>query len=288
MNKVLILGKTGMAGHVIYSYLKERISIVDGTSREKDSDIKLDILDNCKIMESNEMKSYDYIINCIGILIRESNIYPTRAILINSWFPHYLEDCFKDTNTKIIHISTDCVFSGKTGFYKESSTPDEINFYGRSKYLGEIINKKDLTIRTSIIGPELKYGDGLFDWFMRLTQNEEIKGYVNSFWNGITTLELAKAIEEIISDGGKLKGLYHLVPRNAISKCTLLDTINQIFDKKIIIKPFRLPISSNKVLMDTRNEFKYAFHDYYSMINSLKYWILNNSFPQYAKYKEGL
>jgi len=283
--KVLVLGKTGMAGHVIYEYLKSSGKFdVIGTSRKKDADIQVDVLGDHKILESEEVRSFDYIINCIGTLIKESQQYPARAILINAWFPHYLEDCLRNSNTKIIHIGTDCVFSGKTGFYKETANPDETNFYGRSKTLGEIINGKDLTLRTSIIGPELKDGEGLFHWFMSLKEGDEIKGYVNAFWNGITTLDLAKAIEKIMMEG-KLTGLYHLVPRVAISKCNLLEVINTVFERKIIVKPFRLPKNSNKVLINTRDEFKFMFLDYHNMMTSLKDWIYKHDFEKYSVYK---
>ena len=285
--KVLVLGKTGMAGHVVYEYLKSSGKFdVFGTSRQKDSgDVHVDILSDCIILESEAARSFDYVINCIGTLIKESQQYPTRAILINAWFPHYLEECFKNTNTKVIHISTDCVFSGKSGFYNEKAIPDETNFYGRSKALGEIVNEKDLTLRTSIIGPELKDGEGLFHWFMSLKEGEEIKGNVNAFWNGITTLDLAKAIEKIMLEEKNLVGLYHLVPRIAISKCNLLETINQVFERKIVIKPFRLPVSSNKVLMNNRTEFKFMFMDYHDALVALKQWIYQHGFEEYSKYR---
>jgi dTDP-4-dehydrorhamnose reductase len=284
--KVLVLGKTGMAGHVVYEYLKSSGKFdVFGTSRKKDSDVQVDVLGDYKILESEAARSFDYVINCIGTLIKESQQYPTRAILVNAWFPHYLEECFKNTSTKILHISTDCIYSGKTGFYKETAVPDETNFYGRSKALGEVINEKDLTLRTSIIGPELKDGKGLFHWFMSLKEGEEINGYVNAFWNGITTLDMAKAIERIMLEGKNLVGLYHLVPRTAISKCNLLETMNQVFERKIIIKPFRLPVSSNKVLMNNRNEFKFMFADYHDALTALRQWIWQHGFEEYAKYR---
>jgi dTDP-4-dehydrorhamnose reductase len=283
--KVLVLGKTGMAGHIVYEYLKSSGKFdVFGTSRKENDGVQVDVLGDYKILESEAARSFDYVINCIGTLIKESQQYPTRAILVNAWFPHYLEECFKNTSTRILHISTDCIYSGRSGFYNERAVPDETNFYGRSKALGEIINGKDLTLRTSIIGPELKNGEGLFHWFMSLKEGEEINGYTNVFWNGITTLDLAKAIERIMLEGKNLVGLYHLVPRIAISKCNLLEIMNQVFERKIVIKPFRLPKSSNKVLMDTRNEFKFMFMDYHDTLVALRQWIRQHGFEEYAKY----
>jgi dTDP-4-dehydrorhamnose reductase len=285
MKKVLILGKTGMLGHVVYEYLKSSGNFeVVGASRKKDDDIQVDVLGNHKILESEEIRSFDYIINCIGTLIKESQQYPARAILINSWFPHYLEDCLKNSSTKILHIGTDCVFSGKTGFYKETAIPDETNFYGRSKALGEIVNGKDLTIRTSIIGPELKYGDGLFHWFMNQQPENKVSGYVNAFWNGVTTLELAKVIERLLIKND-LTGLYHAVPKNAISKYSLLDIINKVFGKGIEIIPTRLPKAVNKVLIDSRNQLGFVFSSYEEQIEHLKKWILNHDFENYSTYK---
>jgi len=129
------------------------------------------------------------------------------AVWFNSYFPQLLASFGKKYNFKLIHISTDCVFSGKEGGYKEDSFKNGIGFYAQSKALGEVVNSKDLTFRTSIVGPELKPdGIGLFHWFMN--QAGAISGFTEVFWTGVTTIELAKAINEAIIQ--ELTGLYHL------------------------------------------------------------------------------
>lgn len=152
----------------------------------------------------------DVIINCIGALIKESEEHPDRAVFINSFFPHYLARLGNELNFKLIHLSTDCVFSGEKGDYSETDFKDGKDFYAQTKALGEIINGDHLTFRTSFIGPEMKErGTGLFHWFM--TQNGKVYGYSRVYWTGITTLELAKAIDRAIEKN--LKSLYHLVPQ---------------------------------------------------------------------------
>ena len=200
-NKILILGSSGMAGHVIKNYLEKlnRFEIFD-LSRTDDyvkPFFKFDITNFNMLSEIISSYSFDFIINCVGLLNKKSEENPDQAILVNSYLPHFLEKNTHNTKTRIIHISTDCVFSGKNGNYKEDDFRDGIGFYSQSKALGEITNRKDLTIRTSIIGPDLNLnGVGLYNWFIK--QNNEIFGFTNVFWSGITTVELAKKISELI------------------------------------------------------------------------------------------
>ena len=158
--KVLLFGATGMAGHIAYYYLQsteryELINVVYRTKLVKDS-IVVDVTDKNAVTKLVEEVRPDLIINCIGVLIKGSKEHPDNAIFINAYFPHLLKKLSDKIGAKLIHISTDCVFSGKRGNYTESDFRDADDIYGRSKALGEIINDKDLTIRTSIIGPELK------------------------------------------------------------------------------------------------------------------------------------
>jgi dTDP-4-dehydrorhamnose reductase len=134
---------------------------------------------------------------------------------------------------KIIHLSTDCVFDGKDGGYTEKSFKNENGIYGLSKNLGEIYGKNSLTIRTSIIGPELKNGSGLFNWFMN--QKGNISGFTKAYWTGVTTLELSKAIDKAIDEN--IEGLYHIVPNKKISKYDLLNIFkNEFSEVKVTIE----------------------------------------------------
>ena len=136
-------------------------------------------------------------------------------------------------NCKLIHISTDCVFSGKKGFYKENDNPDPIDLYGRSKLLGETVTNNALTLRTSYIGEELITNRGLLNWF--LSQNDVVTGFSNAIYSGLPTIEIARVINEYVLPNQELSGLFHL-SSEPINKFNLLNLINTIYKKKILIK----------------------------------------------------
>lgn len=175
MKTFLILGVNGMAGHVIAQYLLEQGHTVYGFARQESSVCETMIGDATikeDVRQALQAHPYDYVVNAIGVLNNFVDEHPADGIYLNSVLPHFLAEELADTKTKLIHISTDCVFEGDKGRYSEMDRPNAISYYGRSKALGEVIDDRNLTIRTSIIGPELKKdGIGLFHWFMR--QNEK-------------------------------------------------------------------------------------------------------------------
>lgn len=276
MKNILILGSSGMAGHVITKYLEEKNYNVIGLSRNKKiakNTIFIDLLnikDFDKFLNENR---FDFIINCAGILNQFAENKPDKAIFINSYVPRFLERKYINSTTKIIQISTDCVFSGTKGNYKEEDFKDGDTIYARTKSLGELNNAKDLTFRTSIIGPDInENGIGLFNWFMH--QKGKIKGFKEAYWTGITTIELAKSIEKALSKN--ITGLYHLVPKTKINKFDLLNLINQIFEKNIEIEEdFNYKV--DKSLINTRDDFDFEILDYDKMIKEMKIWIKNHS-----------
>ena len=264
MKKIVILGSAGMAGHMILNYLSslEKYDL-QGISR-KEIDIEEDLGGLIELLNENKP---DVVINCIGLLVKASQEEPDKAIYINGLFPHVLECRVPDS--KIIHISTDCVFDGKRGNYDEADLPNEKKWYGKSKAIGEIINKKDLTIRTSIIGPEIKQnGTGLFKWFM--DQKGEVSGYNNVLWNGITTLELSKQIDRILDTD--LTGLYHLVTDASISKFELLLMMKEVFQRTDVeVKSIAAPEDRNKVLINNRKtEYDPNIPSYLDQLTDLK------------------
>jgi dTDP-4-dehydrorhamnose reductase len=281
MKKVIILGALGMAGHIMAEYLDSTKKYdVYGIARSKDSKYITKILDvkDFSLLEEyiKEIKP-DFIINCIGILVSKSNNELTTAIQMNSYLPHFLSELGNKLDFKLIHISTDCVFSGKEGQYKEDSFRDGNDNYARTKALGEVINDKDLTIRTSIIGPELKTnGTGLLDWFLK--QNTDISGYSKAYWSGVTTLELAKQTDELLKQN--IKGLYQLCPEDKISKYDLLKKFAKIWkkDMKITENP---NYNVDKSLVCTRDDFKYknSRPTYDNMLIETKEWM--DSHPSY-------
>ena len=258
--KLLVIGSNGMAGHVVTSYLKQQGHRVETVARSN-ADYSIDIEDIKSVQEFLEKikNEYDFIINCIGLLVNDSITRPDRAALINSWFPHTVAHSIKDSKTKLVHLSTDCVFDGKKGEYIESDTHTEMNSYGSSKSLGEINNNKDITFRMSIIGPEIKSnGTGLLNWIIT-NSNEQLQGWENAWWNGITTLQLAKCIDRYINKP-VITGVYHLVNNNnKINKYDLLCKINNIYGLNKTIIRTHGPKAVNKILVDTRNEIDFIF-----------------------------
>lgn len=287
VKKILIIGSRGMAGHVVKLYL-EKIEKYEvwGIARNvetKNNTINLDVSNLNELEELIKIHKFRYVINCIGLLNKTAEENPELAIWFNSYFPHILSKYGNKYNFKLIHVSTDCVFSGKKGGYLETDFKDGIGYYAQSKALGEIENSKDLTFRTSIIGPELKKdGIGLFHWFMN--QNQLISGFTKAFWTGVTTLELAKAIDyAIISD---LRGLYHLVYPQKISKYDLLKTFNNYFRINTIDIQKNDVYSVDKSLINTREDFDFKVSSYENMISEMKDWI-EEHISLYAHYNLG-
>ena len=281
MKTILILGSSGMLGHVVTKYFEERSYDVYNLSHRIKINERTEIMDVTNFSEFdkylNKLK-VDVIVNCIGTLNEDAENSPDKAILLNSYLPRFLEKKYMNTKVKIIQISTDCVFSGKTGNYTEDSFRDGDSIYARTKTLGEINNNKDLTIRTSIIGPDINEdGIGLFQWFMN--QKGTIYGFKNAYWTGVTTIELAKGIEKLIKND--VTGLYHFVPNEKISKYNLLNIIAEIFNRNINIIP-KEDYYVDKSLINTRTDFKYVIPTYREMIEEMKSWIDKN--PQLYSY----
>lgn len=178
----------------------------------------------------------EVILNCIGIVKQVSAANnPIKSIEINSLFPHKLAALCSSVNCRLIHISTDCVFSGDKGRYMENDIPDSVDLYGRSKLLGEVIAGTALTIRTSIIGRELGTKHGLLEWFLS-QQDKSVKGYTKVIFSGFTTTALCAILKDIIINHKNLKGLYH-VSSEPISKYDLLSLIKEEMDINIEIIP---------------------------------------------------
>ena len=288
--KILILGSAGMAGHVIKRHLsiyKEKLEIYDVARSElylKPSHL-LDVTNFNELHNLITNLKPNFIINCVGILNKTAEENPDLAILINSYLPHFLEKETKNTQCKIIHISTDCVFSGVKGGYNELDFKDGVGFYSQSKALGEVINNKDLTIRTSIIGPELNSsGIGLLHWF--LNQKNDISGYSGAYWSGVTTLELAKFIHIVITSNTDLNGIFHLTNNLKIDKYSLLKLFQNIFKLNTFKVHSNDKYQIDKSLINTYNKNVFAVSDYETMIHEMRNFIIDNkSCYQYQIYE---
>jgi dTDP-4-dehydrorhamnose reductase len=266
--KILVLGSTGMLGHQVVNYLDqfEDLDISNFSYKNKlnQKTIIVDAIDKVSLEKQIISIKPDFIINCIGLLIEGSkNI--ERAQYLNAALPNELKKISKKIDSKLIHISTDCVFSGEIGSYKENDIRDGKGTYAKTKILGEIIDKENLTIRTSIIGPELKSnGEGLFEWFM--CQTNEVHGYKNALWSGVTTLELSKAIRWAIINN--VNGLYHITNNKVINKCDLLNLFKKYTKKNIKIIPFENK-RVDKSFVDTRCLIDYIIPSYDEMVASM-------------------
>lgn len=271
--KILVLGSNGMVGHLLSIYFKEQGHQVTGFAKAESRFIDTiigDATDTALVSSIVCGQKYDAVINCIGILNQFAESNKSKAIYLNSYFPHFLATITKKTNTQIVHISTDCVFSGNKGQYSENDFRDGLTFYDRTKALGEIEDDRNITLRQSIIGPDTKKnGIGLLNWFMQ--QKGDVTGYARAIWTGQTTLQLAKTIEEAIKI--KACGLYNMVPETSISKYDLLLLLNKYLRKdKVIIVPVD-NVVVDKSLRRTRFGFYYRIPEYEQMIIELADWM---------------
>ena len=283
--KVLVLGSTGMLGHQVVNYFLvfDKYEVIDISFRNKlrSSTLIVDVTKKEQFEKVVREIKPNFIINCIGVLIQGSKDVE-NAIYINAYLPHQLKRIADSIKAKLVHISTDCVFSGKKGHYTEFDEKDARDVYGQTKSLGEIIDDNHITLRTSIIGPELKAnGEGLFHWFMM--QNGIIQGYTQAIWSGVTTLELAKIVKLVIENNST--GLYHVTNNHSINKYELLKLFQKHTDKNIDIIPVDGK-SVDKSFIDTRGEVDYKIPSFEVMVKDMIESVKSNPglYQQYMKY----
>lgn len=234
--KILILGSSGMLGHKLYQVLSQKFNVIGSIRDNYQSIARYKFFKERTIISGIDAKNIktvadlinsqnpQVVINCIGIIksLQQSQ-GRLNNIWINSLFPHQLYKICRSKGIRLIHISTDCVFSGKTGNYKESDPADAEDIYGKTKYLGEIDEQHALTIRTSIIGRELSTSNNLVEWFLS-NEGKQVNGYTSAIFSGFPTITFAKIIEKIIIEQQQLHGLYH-ISSEPISKFSLLTMI---------------------------------------------------------------
>jgi dTDP-4-dehydrorhamnose reductase len=250
LKKVLILGGTGMLGHTLFAHLSNQKDLdVYATSRTRNGlkkwfpkhlaskvrgDVNADNFDT--VVRALASIQPDIVVNCIGLIKHLPWAKdPLSAITVNAQLPHRISLICRSSDARMIHISTDCVFDGKKGGYKESDFPSAGDLYGRTKLLGEVDYLHCVTLRTSIIGHELKGFHGLIEWF--ISQEGPINGYTNAIYSGFPTIELAHIISEFVIPNSNLQGVYH-VSSEPISKFNLLKLVAERYGKRIKIKPF--------------------------------------------------
>lgn len=262
--RILILGGNGMIGHKMYQVISKFHIDTWVTLRKKISNYNFSniydskrVIDEINLLDFKNLRNKlnkinpDIVINACGITIRRgADDIVSNTILINSALPHFLNEWVSLNNKRLIHFSTDCVFSGKKGMYNEEDLKDSIDTYGLTKSVGEVINSsRTLTLRGSMIGRELENKTELLEWFLQ-QQNNNIKGFSNAIYSGITTVKMAEIVLKIINEFPKLSGLFNITSK-PISKYELLRLWNIYFKVNAIIEP-DTGYNSNKNLISKR------------------------------------
>ncbi len=247
--KILILGGTGMLGHMAYRVLSKHHEvyvtcrnsfkntlILRSLVKKQNCIENVDALDIASLGKRLQELQPQVIINAIGIIKQKKAAKkPILSIKINSLFPNEVAQLADEINAKLIQISTDCVFSGNFGMYTESSPEDPIDLYGRSKLLGEVTYSPHLTLRTSIIGRQLQGDSSFFEWFLK-QKNGSVNGFKHAIYSGLTTQALCQIIHQILTQCFQLSGLYH-VASQPVSKYDLLTQLNLMMNLNVTINP---------------------------------------------------
>lgn len=250
MTHVLILGVSGLIGHKLYEKLTARFETVSGTfhgTRDRFDHYNLfktgELIENVEAadieatLNTIALVNPDVILNCAGITKRRPEVKtPIQAITVNALFPHRLAQWAHENKKRVIHFSTDCVFDGATGNYDEESITTAQDAYGQTKALGELRYDHSLTIRSSFIGQELDIHSELLDWFLQ-QRGKTIKGFTQALYTGVSTIEMARVVGDIIENHTRLSGLYQLSVPEPISKYDLLCLARDAFNMDVEIIP---------------------------------------------------
>jgi dTDP-4-dehydrorhamnose reductase len=293
--KALILGGEGMLGHKMFQILRARYpdtrctifgSLSEPFYRRIDLFQKEAVLERVNAMDLPALGQTlaglkpEFIINCIGIVKqRDEAKSAIPSIVLNSLLPHTLADYARSWNGRVIHFSTDCVFSGKKGAYVEGDPSDAEDLYGKSKYLGEVTTENALTLRTSIIGRELSQFKSLLEWFLA-QRGKTTKGYREVIYSGVTTNYISELVGRIISGHPKLHGLYQ-VTSPPISKHELLCQLRDAYHLDVEIQPYDDEVSDRSMIGE---KFVHATNYSYPTWDSLIAQLANDQTP-YEKWR---
>lgn len=253
MSRVIVLGATGMLGRYVFQYIKSEGLNVTGVSRSTGFDV-IDIVSSQSLDSiDNLIHKNDVVINCIGVLKPNiTQVGVVNTIKVNTLFPQIVADICQTKQARFIHISSDCIFAGHTGEYIEDSIADANDIYAKTK---SIEPRNAITIRTSFIGEDINpTGVGLLEW-VRNHSNQTIDGYINCIWNGITCLQLAKVIKDIIVNRISLPHhcLRHLHTSQSISKYELCKLISEIYNLNITVNKCKADSISGSPVLNNLN-----------------------------------
>lgn len=253
---ILVLGAGGMLGHQLWLQLGETLETV-GTLRSAAPRLEALAFDRRRLRLGVDAERIEtvaaaldelrpaVVVNCIGVIKQlPAGRDPVACIRVNSLFPHLLDGLCRERGARLIHVSTDCVFNGRKGGYTEADPPDALDLYGRSKALGELADGPALTLRTSIIGHELKGGLSLLEWF--LAQGGEISGYGGVRWSGVTTVTLARLVRDVVLPRPELRGLFQ-VASEPLDKDALLRRMAAVYGSKARILRREEPVEDRSL-----------------------------------------
>lgn len=243
--KLLILGGSGMLGHKLWQAAGTRLdtwatvrdarTLPEAAPFGRDrmlTGVQAEQFDT--VLRAFATVRPDVVVSCIGVVKQRGEAkHPLVSLTVNSLFPHRLAALCASAGTRLIHVSTDCVFAGRTGGYRESDEPDAADLYGRTKQLGEVPGPGALTLRTSIVGREIATSQGLVEWF--LAQSGRAPGFTRAVFSGLTTLELSRVILQVVQSHPSLEGIYH-VASSPVTKYDLLVLLNQAFGRGLAIE----------------------------------------------------
>ena len=241
MNRVSVIGSNGMLGYAVTEYFTSRGYEVNSISR-KEFDIAKDPFSK---LEHHILES-DIVINCAGVIKPQIAKNTIEDVLkVNAIFPRNLASFCKQMNIKCFHVTTDCVYTGSKGEYTEEDIFDADDVYGLSKNAGEPLNC--MTLRTSIIGEERGQCRSLIEW-AKSQQGKNVNGFVNHYWNGVTTVHLAEVIEKILDNEIYTEGIFHLHSPNSVSKKELLEQLDEVYELHLTIQPAEAPQFCDRTL----------------------------------------
>jgi len=274
---VVVLGAAGMLGHVVTTVLEEDGREVVAISRDGSfgrNSIAIDLenwsITQAVLQEVNPM----WVINCAGALNDAVDTRRASAVFVNSYLPNALERLASDTGFRLITIGSDCVFEGDRGGYTVSDLPDALSSYGKSKHLGEVVSENSLTIRTSIVGPEIRSnGRGLLLWFQ--SQEKHAEGWTGARWTGVTTLELSRVLSGLVNGCIEVSGLWHFAPQRVISKFELLGLFNLTFRNPPIEIRQVQGVAHDRSLINNLPDL-WEIPDYEAMLQALREWMIEH------------
>lgn len=253
--QIIILGSSGMLGKYLFKYFNSKGYSVVGINRDVIDASKMTELRLRAILESDlKISSNDVIINCMGtIKPRVDALGDLNAIQVNSVFPRVLANVCENLGIKLIHPTTDCVYTGSKGSYNENDKYDVSDVYGMSKAMGEPNNCT--VIRTSIIGEEVGQGRSLVEW-VKSSANKTVNGFTNHYWNGVTCLQFAKICEEIINNNLFWDGIKH-IHSNTLNKLELVQTLSSIYNLNITVTPMETEFMCDRSMSTIHDTLDY-------------------------------